>query len=338
MFFHYKECFKILWPKDDNHRWSDLILKSWCENDLLVVLGCSDSAKTWTMSKIALVDYWCFPDNTLYLISTTEGRGSELRIWGVIKDLFNSVKSAGHHVDGKPIDYLKTITTDEIDDEGSLARSLRRGLIVIPCKSGGLVSGLAPYIGIKASRLRHVGDEVQVMNDSFLNAYANWYGKHDFKGMMAGNFMETDDPLGVASEPVDGWDSFIDSGKTQEWRSRFYDAKVIALDGRDSPNFDHSSLLPPKFPYLIGQKKLDGVARTKGKDSWEWHSQCIGKPVRGMDIWRVITKSFCESHHALEDVIWKDETQTSIYGLDPAYGGGDRCGGRVVKFGIDVNG
>ena len=338
LFYHYKECFKILWPKDDNHRWSDIILKNYCENDLLVLVGCSDSGKTFSMSKIILVDYWCFPNETLWLISTTEGRGSELRIWGVIKDLFNSVKTAGHDVSGNPIDYLKTITTEEIDEEGSLARSLRKGCVVIPCKTGGLVSGLAPYIGIKAPRLRHAGDEVQAMNESFLNAYANWYGKYDFKGMMAGNFMETDDPLGIASEPVDGWDSFVDTEKTQEWKSRFYDAKVIALDGRDSPNFDYSSLLPPKFPYLIGQKKLDGVAKTKGKDSWEWYSQCIGKPVRGMDIWRVISKSFCESHHALEDVIWKGDKQTCIYGLDPAYGGGDRCVGREIKFGIDIEG
>lgn len=337
LFYHYRECFKILWPKDDNHRWSDLILKTFCENDISVFMGCSDSSKTYTMSKIALVDYWCYPETTLWLISTTEGRGSELRIWGCIKDLFNAAVVLGHPLQGHPIDHLKTITTDEIDEEGEMARSLRRGLIVIPCKTGGIISGLAPYMGIKAPRLRHCGDEIPAMSDAFLNAYANWYGKEDFKGMMAGNFMETDDPLGIAAEPVDGWDSFVDTGKTQIWRSRFYDAMVVALDGRDSPNFDEPSD-PPKYRYLIGPKKLDGVAKTKGMDSWEWYSQCVGKPVKGMDIWRVITKGFCEKNHALEEVVWRDNFQTHLYCLDPAYGLLDRCVGRELSFGVSVDG
>ena len=335
LFHHYRECFKIFWPDDDHHRWSDLVLKSYCENDILVLMGCSDSGKTYTMSKIVLVDYWCYPEKTLWLVSTTEGRGSELRIWGCIKDLFNKAVSAGHPVEGHPVDHIKTITSDSIDEDGELARSLRRGIIVVPCKTGGVVSGLAPYIGIKSPRLRHCGDEIPAMTDAFLNAYSNWFGKPDFKGMMSGNFMETDDPLGVAAEPEDGWDSFVDNEKTQTWRSKFYGAFVCALDGRDSPNFDQPG--DAKFPYLISQKKLDGVARTKGTDSWEWYSQCVGKPAKGMDIWRVITKSFCEKNGATEAVVWDGEKKR-VYGLDPAYGNGDRCVGRLIEYGKDVSG
>lgn len=336
LFQHYRACFQILWPKDDLHRWSDLLLKSFCDEDITVIMGSSDSGKTDTMSKIVLVDYWCYPDKTLWLISTTEGRGSELRIWGHIKDLFNRAIQDGHPLAGHPIDHLKTITSDEIDEEGELARSLKRGLIVVPCKTGGLVSGLGPYIGIKAPRLRHCGDEIPAMSEAFLNAYSNWYGKEDFKGIMAGNFMETDDPLGVASEPEEGWDAFVDTGKTQTWRSKFYGAFVIALDGRDSPNFDQPG--EPRFRYLISQKKLDGVSKAKGTDSWEWYSQCVGKPVKGMDIWRVITKGFCEKNKALEDVIWKGSELKKGYGLDPAYGLGDRCVGRPFEFGLDLEG
>jgi hypothetical protein len=337
LFHHYREAFKILWPEDDFHRWNELVLKRYCEQDILVLLGSSDSGKTDSMSKIVLCDYWAFPQKTLWLVSTTEGRGAELRIWGHIKDLFNRALQAGHDLQGHPIDHIKTITTDTIDDDGELARSLKRGIIIIPCKSGGVASGLAPYIGIKAPRLRHCGDEIAVMTDSFLNAYSNWYGKADFKGIMAGNFMETDDPLGIASEPVDSWDSFVDDKKTQEWRSRWYDAWVIALDGRDSPNFDFPSD-PPRYSYLISEKKLNMIKRTKGEDSWEWYSQCVGKPSKGMDVWRVITKAFCEKNGAFGDVIWKNSNHTLIYGLDPAYGDGDRCVGRMVEFGEDING
>lgn len=173
------------------------------------------------------------------------------------------------------------------------------------------------------------------MSEAFLNAYSNWFGKQDFKGMMAGNFMETDDPLGVASEPVDGWDSFVDSGKTQEWRSRFFNAHVIALDGRDSPNNDFPTTGKPRYPYYISRKKLDAVRETHGEDSWQWWSQCVGKPAKGMDIWRVLNKDFCRKHGASEEVIWQGENITRLYSLDPAYGGGDLCVGRLLELGVD---
>lgn len=338
LFFHVKEAQKLLWPKDDHHRWTDLITQTICENEISTIMGCSDSTKTWTVSKFALTDYWSSPMETLWLVSTTEGRGSELRIWGAIKDLFNGARERHPWLAGNPIDYMKTITTDEIDEERFAARSLRRGLIVIPCKSGSTASGLAPYIGIKAGRLRHAGDETQVMSQSHLNAYANWFGKEDFKGINCGNFMETDDPLGVAAEPVEGWEEWNDTGKTQTWRGKFYGAAVVALDGRDSPNFDYP--MPDgqrKFKYLIGQKKLDAVRLTYGEDSWQWWSQCVGKPAKGLDIWRVVTQDFCRKRKAADPVFWKGAT-TMLYALDPAYGGGDRCIGRRVELGNDTEG
>jgi len=339
LFHHYRECFKLLWPNEDIHRWVDIILEAYLNNDVSVLVGCSDSGKTHTISKIVLVDYFCFPSETLWLVSTTEGRGSELRVWGVIKDLFNQARERYRWLPGNPIDYLKTITTGVVDKEKFSSRSLRRGIIVVPCKTGGLGSGLSGFIGIKAPRLRHAGDEVQLMSDGFLNSYSNWFGKEDFKGIMAGNFMETDDPLGTASEPVDGWDSFVDTGKTQSWKSRFYDAQVVALDGRDSPNFDfpdHEEIT--HYKYIIGHKKLNAVAKTHGTNSWQWHSMCIGKPVKGMDIWRVLTKDFCKLHKASEEIIWEGSKRTSIYSIDPAYGLGDLCVGRHVEMGRSVDG
>src|SRR5688572_26954916 len=137
LFAHFKSALTLCWPKEDHTRWTDLILKSYCENEITVILGCSDSQKSWTMSKIVLVDYWADPDHTLSLVSTTEGRGAELRIWGAIKDLFNQARSRHEFLAGQPIDYLKTITTDTIDENHREARSLRRGMIVIPCRVGG---------------------------------------------------------------------------------------------------------------------------------------------------------------------------------------------------------
>lgn len=340
LFFHQKEAQKLLWPEDDHHRWSDLALKTMCEEDITVFLGCGDSNKTYAMSRFILVDYWCTPENTLWLISSTEYRGAELRVWGCVKGLFNRGRARYEWLAGNVLEYMHTITTEAIDEETGDARSLQRGMILVPSKKGGQRVGISAFVGVKAPRLRHAGDEVQHMEPGFLDAYSNWYGKADFKGIMAGNPLDPSDPLCTAAEPAEGgWDNFVDSGKTQEWRSKFFNAKAVAFDGRDSPNFDFpNALISPRYPYLIGPRKLDAVERTYGKDSWQWFNQCVGKPNSTVVLFRVITKQLCETHHAMEDVLWAGESLTSVYALDPSYGGGDRCVGGKISFGVDVNG
>ena len=339
LFFHMKEAQKLLWPEDDHHRWSDLALKTMSEEEISVFMGCGDSNKTYAMSRFVLVDYWASPENTLWLISSTEYRGAELRIWGKVKELYNRGRTRYEWLAGNVLEYMHAITTESIDEESGNARSLQKGLILVPCKKGGSFVGLSAFVGVKAARLRHAGDEVQHMETGFLDAYSNWYGKADFKGIMAGNPLDPSDPLCTAGEPVDGWDNFQDSGKTQDWRSKFFNAKVIAFDGRDSPNFDFpDAQTKPRYPYLIGPKKLDAIALTHGKDSWQWYNQGVGKPNKGMVEWRVFTRQFCELHGASKDVLWGIEPTTSVYGLDPAYGGGDRCVGGRVEFGLDTQG
>lgn len=338
LFHHHREAQNLLWPEDDNHRWSDLILKTMCEQEITVLMGCADSGKTYGMSKFVLVDYWCHPDKTFWLVSSTEFRGAEIRVWGWIKQLFNRAKDLHPNLAGTVVEYLHTITTETIDKDGERARSLQKGIMVVPCKKGGQNVGISAYVGVKSPRLRHAGDEVSLMGEGFLDAYSNWYGKENFKGIMAGNPLDPSDPLCKAGEPIEGWDNFYDTEKTQTWRSKFYDAVVVALDGRDSPNFDFPQDKKARYHYLIGKKKLDAVAKTEGKDSWKWFSQCVGKPNKQMVANRVITRRLCEQHLALEDCIWQGRDLTAIYAIDPAYGGEDRCVGGRVEFGLDISG
>ncbi len=152
---------------------------------------------------------------------------------------------------------------------------------------------------------------------------------------MAGNPTDISDPLCMAAEPVGGWDTFVDTGKTQEWTSRWYDAHVIAFDGRDSPNNDE-----PKnsFPFLVSENFVELMRKTHGDDSWQFYQQAIGKPSKGMVSNRVITIGLCERNKAFDDVIWQDGDFTHLYSLDPAFGGADRCVGMELKFGPDLTG
>jgi hypothetical protein len=338
LFQHYRNAQSLLWPEDDHHRWSDLILKRALENDILTIMGAGDSSKTFTLSKFALVDWWAYPQDTLWLITSTEYRGSELRIWGALKELYNRAIDNFPWLEGRVLEGMHAITSDKIDDDQRRARSLRRGLCFVPCKKGSEAVSMSAFVGAKAKRLRHIGDESQFLS-GVLSAYSNWFGKENFKGFICGNPLTLDDGLCTAAEPVDGgWDNWKDNNATQEWRSKFFNSWVIALDGRDSPNFDYSYENGPRFHYLVGKKKLDGVAKTHGTDSWHWFNQCVGKPKPGMTINRVITKEFCRQHGAHDIAFWQGTQRTLIYGLDPAYGGGDRCVGGAIEFGEGLEG
>lgn len=319
------------------------MLKRKCENDILVMMGSSDSNKTYSSARYVLCDYWAFPENTLWMVSSTELRGAELRIWGKLKELFNRAKQRYPDLPGVILESRTCITTEIIDRDGDRARVLTKGIIFIPCKSGENWVGLGAYAGIKPTkdgRLGHCGDEVSFMETSFLQAYANWFGKPNFQGLLDGNPTEIDDPLCTAAEPIDGWDGWTDSGKTQEWRSKFYGAWVIAYDGRDSPNFDFPRHLPLRYPYMISQKKLDAVALAEGLNSALYHMQCIGKPIPGQAKLRVFTVTDCEQAGAFKPVIWDSGPFLEIVGLDAAYSGegGDRCALQRIKCGREVGG
>lgn len=343
LFHHYKEMMSLLWPDDDHHRWSDLALKSLVENEISVFMGSSDSNKTYSAARYVLCDWWAFAENTLWMISSTEKRGAELRIWGTLKQLFNRARERYDWLPGTVLESKSCIVSEDISEDGSEGRLLTKGIIFIPCLQGSTWRGLGVYAGVKPvkdGRLGHIGDEASFMQPSFLDAYANWYGKPNFKGLLTGNPRDISDPLCVAGEPIEGWDKWHDTGKTQEWRARFYNAHVIAFDGRDSPNFDPPIKDKPKYSYMIGPKKLKAAAEYLGEDSPLWWNQCVGKPRPGMEAFKVITRQVCALNHAYEDVIWDGSGTTQIVGLDAAYSGvgGDRCVLIRGEFGKDIRG
>lgn len=337
LFHHYKAIQMLLWPEDDHHRWSDLTLRTILESDVTVLLGPGDSNKTYSMVRYGLTDWIVFPNNTLFIVSSTDVRGLELRIWGKMKELWNRAKDRYDELPGTVLEGAHAITTESIDPGNQKGRLLTKGMICIPCVSNNHYVGLGKMVGIKQERLRHLGDEVQHMKSSFLDAYSNWYGKDDFKGVMSGNPLDEYDPLGRAAEPKEGWKSKPVSEKTETWKSNFFDATVVQLVGSDSPNFDYPQNQPTRYPYLIGRKKMDAVKRTHGKDSLHYSSQCEGVMRPGMVSSRVITRELCRIHNTSEPVIWKGTTRTKIYACDPAYGGGDRCIGMPLEFGPNAD-
>lgn len=341
---HVKEAMKLLWPHLDWHRWFDLGLKRIAEEEINVFMGASDSGKTMLMAAFVLCDWWAHHPDCLWMVSSTELRGAEVRVWGAIKHLFNKARERYPDLPGTVLESKHCISGDDITDDGSLARLLTRGIIFIPCKKGDTWVGMGAYAGVKPTdcgRLGHCGDEVSFMTRGFLDAYANWYGKPKFKGLLSGNPTDIEDCLCIAAEPIGGWSGWSDTKKTQEWRSQWYGAWVTAYDGRDSPNFDPPVGPKPRYSYLIGPKKIQAVLKAeKTEDSPLFRSQAVGKPTPGQEKLKVITWQMCEAGHAFDDVIWDGSERIHVGACDAAYSGigGDRCVVGHFEFGRDVDG
>ena len=330
---HYNAMREILWPHLDDHRWVQLCLEEVIKSKVTVLMGAGSTGKTHFAAWFSLCDYYCFPDHTCILVSSTDLRGLELRVWGEIKSLHDQAITR-FDLPGHLIESKHAISTDLIE-EGSI-RDLRKGIIGIPCIQNGKFVGLGKYLGIKQRRMRLVADEAQFMGAGFLNAFANLDKNEDFRAQVLGNPNDILDPLGRAAEPKDGWSSHMEPEKTAVWDTRFMNGRCINLVGTDSPNFDAPEGEPAKYPYLISREKIENTKAFFGVDSPEYYSQCIGTMKIGSMVKRVLTRDLCVKFNAnSRDVQW-DGFPTKIGGLDAAYGG-DRCMLGYIEFGKVVD-
>lgn len=337
LFHHYREAMTLLWPEDDNHRWSDQILKEIIDNRISVFMGSRDSSKTRTVSKWALCDYFCFPQETLILMTSTNIRGLELRVWGDIKSLHERAKALFPWLPGNVADSKHGVFTDNIS-EGDEVRDMRKGILCIPVLgSQGEFMGdaLKDFCGIKQKRRRLIGDELQHVPSAYLKVLDS-LDKGDFHGIFLGNpIPENGKALDKVSEPKGGWDSIGEVTKTKTWANK-YNGVTLNLVGIDSPNFDKETL--NKFSYMVDQSDVDRVSkRPGGRDSIEWWSQIMGVRKAGAVSNRVLTVEEIKNYGGFEDCIWSGSERIRVYAIDAGFGG-DACVRTWLEFGEIVEG
>lgn len=144
LFEHYRALQDLIWPHLDRHRWSNLCLREQVQNKVTVLMGAASCGKTHEAAKFALSYYYCWPQETIVLISSTDLRGLELRVWGEIKMLHESALSRFPQLPGELLESKHAISTDSIEEDGDV-RDLRKGIIGIPCVQGGKWVGLGKY-------------------------------------------------------------------------------------------------------------------------------------------------------------------------------------------------
>ena len=337
LFHHFRTAMTLCWPDDDHHRWSDLVLKSLLDNRITVVMGSRDSSKTRTISKWALIDYWSQPNDTLILMTSTDTRGLEMRVFGDIKSLHERARDRFPWLAGNVVDSRHGIFTDDVA-EGDNVRDMRRGIIGIPCLSSqGEYMGMAlkNFAGIKQKRRRLVGDELQFIPREYLKVLDS-LDKGDFKAGLLGNpIADNGKALDEVSEPKCGWSLQPEVTKTSIWENK-YNGVTINLVGPDSPNFDKETI--NRYSYLVDQSDVDRVSkRPGGKDSIEWWSQIMGVRKAGAVSNKVLTVAEIREYGGFDGCVWVSNDATKVYSIDAGFGG-DPCVRTWLKFGREVNG
>jgi hypothetical protein len=340
LFYHYRAAMLAAWPEDYHHRWTDLILKTYLEERLMVVTGARDTGKTRTISKIGLLDYWAWPEDTLILMTSTTVQGLELRVWGDIKNLFRRARERFPDLPGNVVDAKHGLFTDDLskDKDNEDVRVMNKGIIGIPMiSSQNEYQGMAlkNFAGIKQRRRRLFGDELQFISTDYLKALDS-LDAGDFKAGFLGNpIADNGKALDKVSEPKDGWGSQGEITKTTTWRNK-YNGVTINLVGTDSPNLDPET--KNQFIGLISQRDADTVAaRPGGKDSVEWWSLIMGVRKAGVISDRVLTVEMIEQCGGFKDCIWSQEPSLKVYGVDAGFGG-DPCVATYLECGQEVGG
>lgn len=342
LFTHYQKLQSLIAPWKKWDRWSQLILSRVLENRLTILTGPASSTKTHNAAFYGLCRYMAAPMKQCVLVSSTDSRSLELKIWGEIKKLWSLARAvSSEQTPGRIVESRQMIVTDIEESE---ATDYRNGIIAIPCIVGNSFVGLGRYAGIKNGNVLLIADELSYMSPAFYDAISNLRKNPNFQCIGIGNPKDRTDVLGKLAEPaleIGGWEGYQPTGKTYVYPTRFTEGECIVLDGRDSPNNDMPPVgKRPYFPYIISRGDIDRDIEYYGEDSIQVSMMDFGIFPRDAQSKRVVDRTLCEKGRAFEDPVWSHEPLTKLFSLDAAYGavGGDRCVGTEMAFGRCTDG
>jgi hypothetical protein len=345
---HYKNARSLCWPKRYWHEWTQLIYENCIKNIVTILMGPGSAQKTSGLSEFSYLSWLASPDDTMVVLSTTTREKLDSAVFAEIKMLHEETKLRHDWVPGTVLESKHAITTDDLKEKDS--RDMRKGIIGRACYSGGhSYVGLGVYAGVKQDNIIFLADELQFMPCTFFDCLPNMFqscgldvnGEPKIKIFGSGNpNHQPDSQLSIAAEPIHGWASLGDITKTTVWDLKFHRGKCVNLIGTDSPNMKAPEGTRPPYPRLISRNTMKLVEKRWGKNSMQWYSQCIGKMMMNMVGNRVITKELCENNKVFDPVVWRNDIQTRIGFLDPAWGGvnADRCVWGWLEFGDDSTG
>lgn len=290
--------------------WSELMMRTFSENNWVTITGPGASWKTTCASLFALTSFYADPRNTVVIVTSTTLDGLRRRIWKEITRYHRLRPLYGHLVQSR-----NCIQFNRGSDDA--------GIFGLATDKGEIEKAIGKIIGFHAPKMIVVVDEMPYTPEAIVEACVNLEtGSQRFIFIGLGNADDHLDPHGRMSEPEAGWES-IDV-ESEQWKTRR--GVCIHLDGLKSPNIRNYG---KHYPGLIGQADIDSTANIYGVDSpqfWQmrrgfWAPEGIQKTVLTMPI--IVRGNAMEEAHF-------DQNYVLGAALDPAFEGGDRC---ILRFG-----
>lgn len=337
---HYKRCVEAIWGREyDWHSWAQKKAQALCSANAVGFVGCKDSGKSEDLATWILCNWFADPVNTLCIVTSTDNKSAEQRIWGaIVRRYRQACNNLGMEI-GRLVSSQHIIKLDDSEYEVGANSSIS----LVAAGDQYKEEALKKLQGRKNKRIFLVLDELQDCSpDVTEKAVWNLKGKGVFHVAAACNANSILGPEGKFFEPANGWMS-VDE-ETETWQINVAGIKGIALhmDGEKSPNNEHFEKTGKiKYSYLI---KPDDVASAKaslGPTSPTYRRQYKGFwPSADVDQDHVFTEILIKKHHALEKADWPYESRPhKLLGVDPSFtSGGDRFVCTYGEYGKALNG
>jgi hypothetical protein len=209
-YYHRRELITALWPKDYAwHRWNERRLRSVCDHSWVTWMGPGGSAKTTDAGVFALQYFLEAPDQTAVIVCSTTMKMLRKRIWGQVAAYHQKLPQNIGPV-GELLDSDTMIRWRKGDP--------KNGIFGIAVEEGPIEEVMNNLIGIHTHRVWLILDEMQGVRQAIMRATAN-IAKNPVARMLGmGNPEGLDNPLGKASEPINGWESVV-RGETEQWET-----------------------------------------------------------------------------------------------------------------------
>jgi len=320
--YHFRQAFKILWPKFEMNEWCDMLIHAWCTEKIITVMGHQRASKTFTLAHILYLDYWAAAHKTLTSVATVTFEGLKLRMWG---DLLRAVETCSI----KPHPFRIRSTTNECKLYPQEFEHQAGERFQIHGMSVSRTSDAPGRIrGGHADRRRIILDEAQDMPDAIEEACVNPLSAPDAKLVRLSNPVEKVSKFGDACEPVGGWSS-VDENDLQ-WEAK-RGGIVLHFDGLQSPNMKAGHTVAP---YMLSQESVDMIEKKHGRDSVQFWSLVRGWfPPDGL-VAKVFPNKVIETSRT--PIIFPFPTQPCA-SLDPAFES-DNCVLHIGEIGAQVFG
>jgi len=319
---HFRNAFKLMWPKFPMHLWMDMLIQSFCNETHSIVLGHTRASKTYGSSHIAYLDYCADPLGTWTSLTTVTFDGLRSRMWA---DMITAIETASIKSPFKLISNSNEMKLF-LDNKESLKD---RKYMIEGFATSKTADSAERIQGKHADRRRLFLDEAEGLPEAIYHAETNAASAADFRSMKLANPLDRLSMFGQQYEPEGGWGSI--TADDLWWRAKTGFA-VLHFDGLQCHNMKLYNELTQeeydkkKFKWMITAEYIEGIRKGYGEDSPEWWKFVRGFPPPDGSVARVFPAVVMER---MKKTIEYDLPPEKFCLCDPAFEHDD-C---VLQFG-----